>query len=140
MSESSHNEKAVARKAGELSPEQRDEMMTVIVSEITMRPVAEQYPMTVAISEMASYYGVNDDKESVLRAIRADCNRQFRPTKTGSLMLADPVPDNWDGDMGSLPKPSWADDEDELERIAGAVPMRSRMLELPAPPPEDLFG
>lgn len=127
MSESKHNPKALNKQV-------REEMITVIVSEIHMAPVAEQYPMTVAISEMAAYYGVDPTKEAVVRAIGADCNRQFRPTRSGSLMLADVAPEGWDGDMASLPTPVWADDHEELEAI-----VKSRKAIEGAPARDSLF-
>lgn len=132
MSESKKNPKALVKGTSE-------EMITVIVSEIHMAPVAERYPMTVAVSEMAKYYGVDSTKEAVVRALQADCNRQFRPTKGGTLMLADVAPQGWNGDMDSLPVPDWATDDDELARIGGRVPGMARALENGDEPTGSLF-
>lgn len=139
MSESRNNPKAIKAKAGEIVA--RNEMMTVIVSEITLRPVAERYPITVAISEMAEWFGVDANEEAVVRAMQSDANHKFRPNKTGSLMMVDPAPADWDGNMESVPHPEWASDENELELAGGPLPIRNRVLDVvEAVTREELLG
>jgi hypothetical protein len=86
--------------------------------------------MTVAVSEMADFFGVDANETSVVRAMQSDAHHKFRPNKTGSLMMVDAAPENWDGNMASIPTPEWASDENELEAAGGPMPIRNRVLDV----------